>query len=71
MSGTIYMLLLVNEQGRVTRARLVQSTGYPELDQLGLESTRDWKLPPGTVAGKARCMWQQFTLNWWGSGPGL
>jgi TonB family protein len=68
--GTIHMLLLVNEQGRVTRVRLVQSTGYPELDQIGLESTRDWKLAPGTVDGKAQCMWQQFTLTW-GSTPAL
>lgn len=68
--GTIHMLLLVNEQGRVTRVRLVQSTGYPELDQLGLESTRDWKLAPGIVDGKAQCMWQQFTLTW-GTPPGL
>jgi len=68
--GTIHMLLLVNEQGRVTRVRLVQSTGYPELDQIGLESTRDWKLVPGTVDGKAQCMWQQFTLTW-GSVPRL
>jgi TonB family protein len=55
--GTVQMRVLVNEQGRVARVKLVESTGYPALDKVGLESTRDWKLAPGTVDGNPKCMW--------------
>jgi TonB family protein len=56
--------VLVNEQGRVVRVKLIESTGYPALDKAGLESTRDWRVNAGTVDGKARCMWGRFSLTW-------
>jgi TonB family protein len=62
--GTVKMLLLVNEEGRVSHAKVVKSTGYPALDQVGLDATRDWKIAPGTVDGKVQCMWRVFELSW-------
>jgi TonB family protein len=62
--GTVKMLLLVNEEGRVSRARVVRSTGYPALDQVGLDATRDWKIAPGSVDGKVQCIWREFELSW-------
>lgn len=62
--GTVKMLLLVNEKGRVSRAKVTKSTGFPALDQVGLDATRDWKIAPGTVDGKVQCMWRTFELTW-------
>ena len=62
--GTVHMLLLVNEEGRVSRVMVLKSTGYPALDQVGLDATRDWKIAPGTVDGKVQCMWRRFELSW-------
>jgi TonB family protein len=62
--GTVKMLLLVNEKGRVSHARVVKSTGYPALDQLGLDTARDWKIAPGAVDGQVQCMWRVFELSW-------
>jgi TonB family protein len=58
------MLLQVNEEGRVSQVLVVKSTGYPALDQVGLDATRGWKIAPGTVDGKVRCMWRVFELSW-------
>jgi TonB family protein len=62
--GTLEMLLLVNEQGDVSQVKVLKSTGSPDLDRAGLEITRSWKLAPGTIDGKARCIWQRHSLTW-------
>ena len=39
-SGTVEMRLLVNEEGNVTRAKVVKSSGSELLDRVSLESTK-------------------------------
>jgi TonB family protein len=55
--GTAIVSVLVNEKGRVTKARLHISTGYPELDTVALEHTSKWKLRPGKVDDQVVCSW--------------
>jgi TonB family protein len=69
--GTLHMLVLVNEKGRASQVKLVKSTGYPALDQVGLDATRDWKIAPGTVDGKVQCMWRVFEFSWTLDAAGL
>jgi TonB family protein len=66
-SGAVQMLLLVNEEGYVTRARLVKSSGSKSLDRASLESSKDFRLEPGRLDGKVTCMWMPFTSTWIGS----
>ena len=49
---------------RFTPANPPRWPGYPALDQLGLDTTRGWKIAPGTVDGKVQCMWRVFELTW-------
>lgn len=58
------MLLLVNEEGYVVRAKLLKSSGFAALDKGGLEATGDLRFEPGNKDGKAVCMWRPFTFFW-------
>jgi TonB family protein len=62
-SYSVDMFLLVNEEGQVTQAKVLKSSGSPLFDQTSLEATRHWQLAPGTVNGKTRCMWFTFYLT--------
>lgn len=55
--------LLVTESGEVSQAWISQTTGFPRLDAAALEVTRTWRMQPGTVEGKPRCMWGKFAIT--------
>jgi TonB family protein len=61
--GTAVVELLVNDKGEVSQARIKRSTGYPLLDNAALEDARNWRLLPGTEAGKPICMWSQIAVS--------
>ncbi|MET0657488.1 MAG: energy transducer TonB [Steroidobacteraceae bacterium] len=61
--GTAVVALRVNEQGEVSQAKIKRSTGYPLLDNAALEDARNWRLLPGTEAGKPKCMWGQIAVS--------
>lgn len=63
-TGTVLMLLLVNEEGYVAQAKVRKSSGSTALDRASLEASRDWRLEPGRVNGEATCMWGTFSLTW-------
>jgi TonB family protein len=67
-SGVVEMLLLVNEEGYVTRAKVLKSSGSDSLDRFSLETTKDFRVEPGRVDGKATCMWMPFTSTWLATG---
>jgi TonB family protein len=60
----VLMLLLVNEEGYVTQAKVKKSSGSTALDRASLEGTREWRFEPGRVNGKATCMWMTFVSYW-------
>jgi protein TonB len=62
--GTVRLLLLVNEDGYVTQAKVLKSSGFLALDRAGLESSGEWRFLPGKVNGKATCMWITFSTGW-------
>ena len=61
--GTVKMLLLINEEGRVARALVEQSSGHLELDQAALEATEQWHFAPARMAGQAHCAWGRFEFQ--------
>lgn len=61
--GTVEMRMLVNESGDVARAQITRSSTYEALDKSVLHAARGWKIAPGSVNGKVRCMWQTFTFG--------
>jgi TonB family protein len=46
--GTVNIELVVDEAGNVTSAKVLQSSGFSELDEAALKTVRErWKWPPG------------------------
>jgi len=50
--GTVYVVFLVDERGRVSGPRVEQSTD-PAFDAAALEAVRQWRFEPGTRRGQA------------------
>ena len=60
--GTVVLLLSVNVEGRVTDAKVDQSSGFERLDEAASkEAVRSWRFLPGTRNGKPEAM--QFRLK--------
>ena len=57
-TGTVYLQVLVLENGRVGDARVQTSSGYPKLDEAAVaHAKRDWRFTAGTEDGKGVQMW--------------
>eukprot|EP01012_Entosiphon_sulcatum_P042341 TRINITY_DN56333_c0_g1_i1.p1 TRINITY_DN56333_c0_g1~~TRINITY_DN56333_c0_g1_i1.p1 ORF type:complete len:209 (+),score=49.91 TRINITY_DN56333_c0_g1_i1:164-790(+) len=62
-AGTVIMLLTVNEEGRVTDAKIDTSSGFERLDDAAMkEALKAWRLLPGTVNGKPVAMQYKFKV---------
>ena len=62
--GVVTLLLTVNENGRVTEARVDESSGFERLDEAAVrEALRRWRLIPGTINGKASSMQFKFAVR--------
>ena len=62
-AGTVIMLLTVNEEGKVTEAKIDTSSGFERLDEAALkEALRTWRLLPGTQGGKPITMQYKFKV---------
>jgi protein TonB len=63
--GSLIVQVLVDTNGRVTDAKLVQSSGFDRLDQAALEGVKgNYRFVPGTVDGKPAPMWFTFRFTW-------
>ncbi len=51
-TGTVQLELDLDEAGRVTTARLLQSCGHNLLDQAALDAARHWTYAPATLNGR-------------------
>ncbi len=51
-TGTLYLELDLDERGRVTDARLLQSCGHDVLDKAALDAARTWRYTPATLNGR-------------------
>lgn len=61
--GTVVLFLLVNEEGRIARARVDRSSGFEVLDQSALRASRDWTALPAIADGKTVCAWGRFAIT--------
>jgi protein TonB len=51
VEGTVVIELLIDERGRVARARIVRSV--PLLDEAAVEAVRQWAFVPASKRGRA------------------
>jgi protein TonB len=63
--GSLVLEVLIDVDGRVLDAKLVQSSGSDRLDQAALDGVKsNYRFFPGTVDGKPQQMWHRFKFNW-------
>lgn len=63
--GSVVLQVLVDVDGRVIDAKLLQSSGYDRLDQAALAGVKnDYRFLPGTIDGQPQQMWYTFKFNW-------
>jgi protein TonB len=63
-TGTVVLLLTVDENGKVVEAEVKKSSGFDRLDEAAKEQAmRDWRLLPGTVGGKPTKMTYPFAVT--------
>lgn len=65
--GSVFLKILVKEDGTVGEITLVTSSGYKRLDMAAINAIRKWRFIPATQGGKAIEYWYdyefQFGLN--------
>lgn len=63
--GTVILDVLVDETGRAIDAKVVQSSGFPRLDEAALAGVKtNYRFAPGTVDGKPQAMRYTFKFTW-------
>ena len=53
MEGVVILLVTVDAEGRVTRVRVLESSGYGLLDRAAQDGVRKWRFDPASENGKA------------------
>lgn len=62
--GSVTLLLLVKEDGKVGEAKVETSSGFPRLDEAAVkEALRRWKFQPGKEDGKPKTMWHRVKVT--------
>ena len=63
--GTVILEVLVDPSGRAVDAKVVQSSGFPRLDQAALDGVKsNYRFAPGAVDGKPQPMRYTFRFTW-------
>jgi periplasmic protein TonB len=64
-AGTVMLEALVDPSGRATDVKVVQSSGFPRLDQAAVDGVKaNYHFAPGTVDGKPQPMHYSFKFTW-------
>jgi protein TonB len=51
IQGTVYVIFVVNRDGRVTRPK-VQKSSHPDFERPALRAVKRWRFEPGKKAGQ-------------------
>lgn len=63
--GTVVLQCLVEPNGRASDVKVLQSSGYPRLDQAAVDGVKEnYRFAPGTVDGTPQAMWYTFKFTW-------
>jgi len=63
--GSLIVQVLVDVDGRPRDVRLIESSGFPRLDQAALTGIRSsYRFIPGSVDGKPEAQWFTFRFVW-------
>jgi periplasmic protein TonB len=62
-AGTVVLSVEVLPNGRVGAIRIVQSSGFPRLDDSAVREARRWRLRPGAREGVPTTMWKEIPVT--------
>jgi len=62
--GDVVLSMLVNADGKVTDAKVAESSGYAKIDRASLRAGSKCKFSPGTRNGEAVASWVQVKYSW-------
>lgn len=63
--GTVILLLIVDEKGRVAKVMMDKSSGFSELDRAATRSAASWVYKPGTIDGVPSSFWVDAMVNFY------
>jgi len=61
--GTVELMVLINENGKVADLWLFKSSGYSILDQAALQSVKNWSFTPGSRGSQKIEMWVRVPVR--------
>ncbi len=62
--GSVRLYFTVTPEGTVrTNIRVTKTTGYPQLDQLGIDALKKWQFAPLSAADEGKGEWGIITFN--------
>jgi TonB family protein len=67
LAGRVVVQTLVDRQGRVAVAYVLEPTAPPELVDASLQAIRDWTFTPGRDGTEPRAMWVAITFEYKGT----
>lgn len=62
-SGTVQLMVLVDEKGVPENIRIFESSGYTSLDEEAVKTVKSWLFEPGTVDGTPQGMWVKIPIT--------
>ena len=63
-SGTVTMLILVDENGRAKEVKVTKSSGYPRLDRAAVAAENASRFQPHLEAGVPRSVWVPHSITY-------
>ncbi|RLC05385.1 MAG: hypothetical protein DRH34_02440 [Deltaproteobacteria bacterium] len=63
LMGTVELIVLVSEKGKVSSLKLFKSSGYKSLDRQALKTVKNWLFEPGKKNGTPRKMWVKIPVK--------
>ena len=61
--GRVLLAVLVSEQGKAAKLRVIKSSGFKSLDDSATLAVRSWKFQPAERAGKPTACWVKVPVN--------
>ena len=62
--GRVTLKVLVNREGRVAKATLEKTSGYPNLDRHALEAVARWRFEPARKGDEAVEQWLVVNVDY-------
>ncbi len=62
-SGTVQLMVLVDEKGVAENIRIFESSGYTSLDAEAVKTVTSWLFEPGTVDNTPQGMWVKIPVK--------